>query len=66
MTILAEGGRFPDCQNPACTRMGFGTGADFMGVCVGYHCPKCGLPCSSHGHNCEMAIRRAWREERGA
>ena len=34
-----------ECDNPSCTR--------YNGRCIGYHCPRCGAPCSSHGHfNC--------------
>lgn len=47
-----------DCQDPRCTRMG-GTGLKLedgsfdMGVCIGWHCPRCGEPCSMMGHNCD-------------
>ena len=29
-------------HGPGCTRLD--------GECVGWHCPKCGYPCSSQGH----------------
>ena len=31
-----------ECQNPRCTRED--------GVCIGYHCPRCGKPTTSMGH----------------
>jgi hypothetical protein len=54
-----------DCQNPHCTRMGWNGNTDRLPQCVGYHCSSCGLPCSSHGHRCDLAIDTAWREHFG-
>lgn len=35
-----------ECQNANCTRLGY--------RCIGWHCSKCGQPCSMMGHeNCE-------------
>lgn len=46
-----------ECTSPMCRRVG----ADYtktppdIGRCAGYHCPKCGQPCSMMGHACEAA-----------
>lgn len=48
---------YSDCVNPRCTRM-------MPYGCIGTHCAKCGLPCSSMGHDCNVAIETAWRIER--
>lgn len=39
--LLATSGP-EDCQDARCSRLD--------GRCVGYHCPRCGEPCSSQGH----------------
>lgn len=41
-TVAVQGR--PDCVHPTCTRIN--------GVCVGWHCPTCDRPISSHGHDC--------------
>lgn len=33
---------YADCQDPRCSRIN--------GKCVGWHCSRCGEPCSSQGH----------------
>lgn len=40
-----------DCTNLECRRR-FAPGDPPGGVCVGYHCPKCGAPTSMMGHRC--------------
>ena len=35
------------CRDPRCRRNGA------TGECMGWHCPKCGEPCSMMGHKCE-------------
>lgn len=46
-----------DCTSVMCRRR-----ADMPG-CMGYHCPRCDLPCSMYGHKdneaCENARRSA-------
>lgn len=41
--VLATQGKI-DCRDVRCTRRD--------GKCVGWHCPHCGQPCSSQGHDC--------------
>lgn len=49
-TRLTLAGGVEGCTSPKCRR----SGPD--GVCMGYHCPKCGEPCSMMGHgNCEVS-----------
>jgi len=45
-----------------CTRVYDGTVPG--GRCVGYHCPVCGLPCSSQGHGSADACIRATEAHR--
>jgi hypothetical protein len=40
------------CTNPYCSRID--------GVCVGWHCPRCGAPTSSQGHG--RCPGGPWRE----
>lgn len=40
------------CRDPRCTRMN--------GKCVGYHCSKCGGPCSSQGHMTKDSESGEW------
>lgn len=48
--------RDPDgnCIDMRCTRMGGNWSEGDWGKCVGWHCPHCDTPCSSHGHNCPI------------
>lgn len=39
-----------------CTRMSTGNGGS---TCIGYHCPHCGLPCSSQGHGAPEGCEHA-------
>lgn len=53
--LLAIQGK-EDCADLRCTRSGGTydpeTGAITHGKCIGWHCPYCGEPTSSQGHNC--------------
>lgn len=40
-----------ECTNPRCTRMGGDWTKGDFGRCIGYHCPRCGEPCSFMGHS---------------
>lgn len=45
--LLAVEGR-EGCTDPRCRRMFYPDGS--IGPCMGYHCPRCGEPCSMMGH----------------
>jgi hypothetical protein len=53
--VAAQG--LEGCTDPRCRRVGSDYTADppKLGVCVGYHCPTCGEPCSMMGHKCKAA-----------
>lgn len=40
------------CIDERCTRMGGSWKDGDWGRCVGWHCPYCDTPTSSHGHKC--------------
>lgn len=44
-----------ECTSRMCRRMGsdYTKNPPDIGRCVGYHCPKCGEPCSMMGHGCQ-------------
>lgn len=47
------------CTDPRCTRMRDRETGEW-GVCIGWHCPRCGEPCSMMGHrNCPKLDPRA-------
>lgn len=45
------------CTSMRCRRMGgdYTKTPPDIGICVGYHCPRCGEPCSMTGHGCGEA-----------
>lgn len=48
---------WPGCESTTCTnllRRDPGTG-EYVGECVGWHCPRCGEPTSMMGHDCKEA-----------
>lgn len=42
--------RLKNCESATCTRR---FNPDGTSRCVGMHCPYCGEPCGSHGHDCD-------------